>query len=585
MSSMDDVTVQKAASRPRLRPIVLVEIVVFLGVALMLDYFVLQDDRFQHIAPHPFWALVLLLSVQYGTIAGLLGAFAASAALLIGHIPAQPLEQDLHQWMFGAFKLPLLWAIVAVVLGELSERYLSDRYRLQRLLAESRERESMLTESFQQLNAIREKLEVRVAAQWRTVSKTWKAARAVERLEPGRVLNGALDLVESLLEPEKCSVYLFKDSTLELSGQRGWGEDDAFMRMFRSDDPLFVAIVGERRTLCANDPEDEVIIEGQGMLAGPLVVPDTGEFLGMVKIESLGFTQLSLSTIENFQFICEWIGSIYGNAIKHRQSRERPFFLSDEQLYSEAFFDRYKDFLVDLARRIGFDLVMVRVQLNEYQTLPKDMRGRFAMALGEAAKEVLRTTDLAFQQRGETGEFAIFLPGAQKRYIGLVKGRLREALERDLAPLAGELDYSLETEMLVHREVLGSSEHAETVSGGEASFLEQKRLLGGLSNRLGFPVALLYLKLTDYEGLDEVQVKRFFFILKRILSQLLGGDDLALYHQMADGGYYVVLPGIGKEQAKRAVLTLDKALAKNQQVVPVRFGYSIQMLQNDASAN
>lgn len=595
MNSVQDLTAlpadagerrQPAARRPWLRPIVFVEIAVFLGVALLVDHFVLQDDRLQHIHPHPFWALVLLLSVQYGTIAGLLAAVASSVALLFGNLPPQSLDQDIHQWLFAVFKLPLLWSVTAVVLGELSARYLADRYRLQRLLTDSREREAMLTDSFHHLNAIKEKLEVRVASQWRTVSRTWKAARAVERLEPNRVLNGALDLVENLLEPEKFSIYTFQDSRLELSDKRGWDDDDTYVRTYRAEDSLFVAIVGERRVLCVNDPEDELILESEGVLAGPLVVPSTGEFLGMVKIESLGFTQLSLSTIENFQFICEWIGSIYGNATQHRQGDESSLFLGEQQLYNEAFFDRHKAFLADLARRIGFDLAMIKVQLEDYDTLPREMRDRFATALGKAVKAVLRATDLAFQQRGETGEFAIFLPGAKKRYLGLVKGRLRQAMEQDLAAYGDDLKYDFEVEILAHRDVLAPVGEAgvPATAGGEADFRRNKRFLAELAGRLGFPVAMLYLKLAGEGGLDEVQVRRFDFILKRILTQLLGDADQALFHKIAEGEYYIALPGVDEDQAKRAVMTLDKALAKNRQVVPLRFGYSIQMLQGNESA-
>ena len=60
-------------------PIALIEIVALIVPFTLLDHFVTSFPNLADIQPHPFWLPVLLLSLQYGTMSGLL---AASAAIL-----------------------------------------------------------------------------------------------------------------------------------------------------------------------------------------------------------------------------------------------------------------------------------------------------------------------------------------------------------------------------------------------------------------------------------------------------------------------------------------------------------------------
>jgi len=67
----------------------LLEIVFLLAVVLMVDHTFFAGDRFWGVQPHPFFFIVLLISVQYGAIEGLVTALLASTALLAGNIPEQ----------------------------------------------------------------------------------------------------------------------------------------------------------------------------------------------------------------------------------------------------------------------------------------------------------------------------------------------------------------------------------------------------------------------------------------------------------------------------------------------------------------
>ena len=76
-----------------LRKSAVIETVLYLTVALILDYVFFSGNRFWDVAPHPFWPLVLLISAQYGTSEGLFAAALAATALLAGKLPSRNMSQ------------------------------------------------------------------------------------------------------------------------------------------------------------------------------------------------------------------------------------------------------------------------------------------------------------------------------------------------------------------------------------------------------------------------------------------------------------------------------------------------------------
>jgi GAF domain-containing protein len=84
---------------------------------------------------------------------------------------------------------------------------------------------------------------------------------------------------------------------------------------------LFTAVVQERRFLVASDPEHELILEGEGLLAGPLFSEETGEVFGMLKIEGMPFHELTPAAIRNFQILCDWVGTAFAKAQRFERLR------------------------------------------------------------------------------------------------------------------------------------------------------------------------------------------------------------------------------------------------------------------------
>jgi polysaccharide biosynthesis protein PelD len=418
------------------------EIALFLALALAIDWFFLDGTRFHSMSLHPFWILVLLVTVQYGTNAGLFAALASTVALLAGNVPLQPAFQDRFQWLFETMRLPLLWCLTAVTLGELRMRQIRERERLRNQVAEASRRDKILTDGYKRLNAVKEALETRVAGQLRTAVSLYEAARAIEKLDPAEVLLGVSSLIRSVMNPEKFSLYLLRNGVLELAFSEGWTSEDRFPRLYTPADRLFQETVGRQRVVSVANPEDERLLAGVGLIAAPIIAPDTGHLAGMLQIEKLGFLDLNFSNVQTFKVLCEWIGAAYDNALRYQTARSEGVMNDRTELFAYGFLARQLSLFTLLARRIGFDLTMIIVRLENSGELTDEQQVRVPLAFGQVVSKVLRKSDLAFDYQRTGAEFAVVLPATKANGANMVVDKLQDGIKLELAAEAPQARFA-----------------------------------------------------------------------------------------------------------------------------------------------
>lgn len=415
-----------------LRPVALLELLLFFAVALGLDVWLGTGTRFDGVQPHPFWIPVLLLAIQYGTSEGVLAALVASVALRLGNMPDAGIDQDLYDHLFTLTREPILWLVAAVLFGELRMRQLREREELRAGLAAARQEAEAIARSYRALKSVKESLETRVAGQLRTVFTLYQAAKSIDHLDEGEVMLGVADLVRTVMKPEKFSLFLLNNDVLESVTNEGWDDDhDSYARWFDSGTPLFQTVIARQRQLCVNRVEDERILAGEGVLAGPLVSSDTGEVVGMVKVESLGFTDLSVNTVENFRILCEWIGTALAKARQFRTASEQRVF-TDDALYSSSYIGRQAEFLALLGRRMGFETTAITIRPTGLSRLSVAQRADLAAAIGTAVRGSLRDTDLACDFGQQGASFGVILAGTPLEGAKLVEAKLERAVRREL---------------------------------------------------------------------------------------------------------------------------------------------------------
>lgn len=402
----------------------IVETLLYVGVVLAADALWGSGVRFRDVEPHPFWAIVLVMAVHYGTRQALFATIVSSLALLLGNLPPQSLEQNVHDYSVQVLVRPLLWMLASLVLGELRMRHQLLHDEALEQLRNAERRVALLSRSHRDLSAAKERLETRLAGQLRTATGLFEAARTLETLDPGKVIAGALDLVGTALQARTFSLFLLEGDALLLAATKGAYEARQLPERYTGTSPLFQEVVGGQRLLSVSTAEGEAILNGHGLIAGPLIDPTSGKLIGMLKIEEMAFLDFNLSSLQTFRTMCEWIGAAYANALTHQASQ-----IEDEstRLYGMTFLDRQTEYVTELALRFGFDLtlLMFRVDVNE---LSDDERKAVPAALGEAARKVLRRTDMVFSHEPPGAQFAVLLPGAPPENVSAVAKKLRQAL-------------------------------------------------------------------------------------------------------------------------------------------------------------
>lgn len=448
---------EEAFLRPPNRVMAYVELAIAIVLLMAIDYLTGPMDGFEQVNPNPYWIPILLLAVQYGVFEGLIAAIVATVVSLLSGIDPEFYQLMLDQGpqaalgrasgaSFGSFTnedyliawdyaaQPLLWVISALMFGLLRERL---RMRIRELaidLGQTTHREQVLSTAYNQLLDTKEQLEVRVAGQLRTVFTLYQAAKAIEKLGPGEVLIGIADLVRAVMQPTKFSLFLLNGNVLEAVTNDGWEDEDKFARLFDSNSPLFQEVIGRQRFLSAVNADDHRILGNEGILAGPLTSVDTGEVVGMLKIEQLGFLELHVSSLENFRILSDWVGTAFSNARRFRKAQGNMFMNEERTLFTDAVYRSNQKYFQKLGERLGIGVTAIQIRASGLDVMHLERRQAVVSAIQEVVNNHMPPTVLAHEYRQTGRDFAILIPGANPATSGEnLAQRVGEAIRRYLS--------------------------------------------------------------------------------------------------------------------------------------------------------
>lgn len=420
-----------------IRASAIVEMLLGLVLLLVIDFVFFDGNRFWEVNPHPFWIVVLLMAAQYGTAEGLLAAVLATLFLLVGNVPEAKEGVNHYDWIYTLSINPVLWLVGGWVLGELRQRHIRERNRLERELDDSQQREVLIADSYKFVRGRKESLEVQVSGQLSSSIEAYRAAKAVETLDPKSVMQGVERLVKSVLGPQKFSLYIFNTNKLSATIIHGWSPDDKFAQEIDSFSPLYQAVVGQQDLLVVANEQHEVALDGQGVLAGPVIDPETSRVIGMLKVEQMDFTSLSLNTVETFRALTEWIGTALVNARNYQTVKSEAIINPERNILSYSYFKRQSEYMRTLAKRVGFDLSMLVIKLNDAKTLSDADRITVARQIGESVKSVLRSVDLAFDYQTDGEEYSILLPATAQAGASIVRDKIAKDMDKALRGKSG----------------------------------------------------------------------------------------------------------------------------------------------------
>lgn len=394
-----------------LRTVAAFETLLFLSICTLLNYVLGDGGRFVDFFPHPYWIIILLMAAQYGTNEALIASILGSIALLAWNLPEQAMDDSTFDYIFGISFRPLMWIIASVVIGELRVRHIQRYEALQSNFNETQKREKSITRAYEQLRGVKEGLETRIAGHLQGTVALYQSLKMIEGLSPVQVLMGVSEMVGNVIHPEKFSAFSFGPNGFEVITSIGWADGDKFSRRISSDSVLYQELMNSRRIICSVNKKDAEILDSEGILAGPLIDPQTGQVFGMLKIEYLDFIDLTVTNVETFKILCEWAGSAYSQARQFQETLADAMHNLETGMLSKQFGKFARQILEYMKKEQGVQTTTIEMVLIPSQRQTPQEKAKMAQQFYQLIQDQLPANALICDGRRRNSQFVLFLPG------------------------------------------------------------------------------------------------------------------------------------------------------------------------------
>ena len=299
-------------------PLALLEMGLLLALVL-LEYFVDGFPALTRINPHPYWIAVLLLSLQYGTVSGLMAASIAIIGTVLIGMPEPDIEERYFNYLVRVWTQPVLWLLVALLLGTFRARQIEQRDELQLQVENFRTRSATLLDHATNLRTRCSMLERRLAT--RETSDTGQLLAGLARLgeaEPGRWASALKATLTAGFPKSQISLYSVDGEKVRLVLTHGQTPDVQMPPDIEPGHPLIAAVAGAGRAVSVLEPSDDAALRGLGVAAVPVFADDgassRSRVIGILKADMLAPGQIDGSTTRRLAVIAAHLAP----ALQHR---------------------------------------------------------------------------------------------------------------------------------------------------------------------------------------------------------------------------------------------------------------------------
>jgi hypothetical protein len=296
-----------AKELPVLPPLAaLIEIVVLFVLLNAADW-LHPGIELADIRPHPYWLPVLLLSLQYGTISGLLAAGVAIALAATAGFPEQTSQETYFAYLLKIWIEPMLWISAAVVLGQFRMRQIALKQELVSQVTELASQRAAIADYASNLRTHCTALERQIAG--RSATDTMKVLEAMNTAQQAGQDNRSAQLdetfarvIDAALPGARATLYMADTTGMRVAAVAGVPADGHPRPWIGPTAPLFRAMMAPEGGFSILTPDGEKQLDGEGVAAVPVIVRSghgtsaSRRLVGMLRLDEVDPAALGETT-------------------------------------------------------------------------------------------------------------------------------------------------------------------------------------------------------------------------------------------------------------------------------------------------
>ena len=303
-----------SAAPSRFRWISLFETLAALGILQLVNMAFFADaPAYVALHPHPYFAIILLVSLRYARLESLIATLMVAAALFAQvRLDDRILYSSVETEVVNKI---VLFFVLNLILGELGSLFHNEIEEARKELAESRDRFEQLMVQYNALSMVKDELSERIVGQTTSIVSLYEAAKRLETLDLQELYSTLLAITVKFIGAERCSIHVVDAAKGELVRAHvfGWSreeqEDETHLRL-----PLDHGLIGHvarsgRMVTLRDLSEDRNLARLQEeaslhtILAAPLVVEN--EVRAVLNVSQLPFLKFTPTTIRLFYLIAD----------------------------------------------------------------------------------------------------------------------------------------------------------------------------------------------------------------------------------------------------------------------------------------
>ncbi|WP_380780196.1 hypothetical protein [Sphingomonas sp. R86520] len=278
------------------------EMAIAFATLIVLDWWLTGGTGFTRVQPNPYWLPVLMMALAYGTGPGVLAA-AIATALWLAHVHDDPGERDYLDHLFHLSLQPLMWFVLAGVIGEVTITRTGRHDRLEKRGRVATRNLARLTEAFATLSQTNRQLQVQIATEAHTVGHAIDTATRLSSQDPAarRAAIGELIALAARTPDFTCYRVTGGEARAWIRGPVTAGRRDTLPAALLERAQRHHAILHVAKR------SDRHVLDGIGVAAIALPDRKTGEVVGCLVLHALPFETLNASRTAELAEIAAWL--------------------------------------------------------------------------------------------------------------------------------------------------------------------------------------------------------------------------------------------------------------------------------------